>query len=250
MSITIEIKKRYFLNLALALLLVVFFLTIAFQPFFYYGQEETVFSPEEGKLELLNCAWTNGLDEDKDGFVRIIIAGKKDITVERRVNGALVETKASYKYSRASQELTINFEDASGETVYSAQCAFEPELSFGGTGKTTLLAYVLRPAQFGKLTEELQTVNPDYFVNEVIVLPIILVLLTALGIVVSCASKDIWIPGAYALTLGVLGVWGYMSNELLQFGQGRTLHLVFFVVIMLTAIAVLVLRRRRYFCEG
>lgn len=249
MSITIDIKKRYFLNLTLALLLTVFFLTTAFLPYFYYGQEEAVFAPEEGKLELLNCAWTNGVDDGDEGFVRINIAGKKDITVERVVNGALIETKANYKYSRSSQELTINFEDASGETVYSTKCTFLPEISFGGTGEATLVQYLLRPTLHPGLTEELLVEDPDYFINDVIVLPIVLTLLVLLGVVVCCASKDIWIPGAYAIVLGAVGIWGCMSNELLRYGQGRSTHLIYYVVILLAAVMMLVARKHRYFCE-
>lgn len=233
MRIELEISKKKLAQLGLTVLLIVLLAVQWFVPYFEYGTEAVMFTPEEGKVEALPGAWSNGLDPKKEGYIGIVIRGKKDITVTRRVDGELIETPARYKYSRGSQTLTFIWENAQGEEVSEDVALFDPVITFGGRGAAPMMQYVAAPFAFAEFKEELLEENPDYFINEVAVVPLLICLLAILLAVFSAVRKASRVVGAAGMAYSVFAAAGYCLNDLLKAGAGRTLHLVLLAAIFL-----------------
>ena len=242
MKLEINLTKRALRNLGLALMLIVLMLGMWFKPYFFYGNEAVLFTPEEGKLELLNGSWTNGIDEKKNGFVRITIAGKKDITVERRIDGTVYETKAQYKYSRADKLLTLTFFDENGETAAVEKCGFDPELIFGGTGEVALMQYMAAPFLFPDFKETLVEANPDYFINRVALLPLFSFAFALLGLVLCIFCRDSRWVSIYGAAYGIFAIVGYCLNDLLATGADRRLHIGICLVVLVYSAASFLIR--------
>lgn len=244
MEIKLSLSRKCIGNLCLAVICILILILFSAKPYFSYGHDAIVLTPEDGVLALLNGKWVNAVSKGTNGYYAVTIAGKKDVTVEKQQDGTAQTSKASYKYSRSSKELTISVQEDSGETtVY--ECAFEPSLILGGRKNIPLIHYLIHAYDYKDMDEDIQKTHPDYFINQEIVFPIIIMTGLVLTVIFCFAFHNKSLSMIMAVILSLFAIVVYLVSPLLAFGTGRLFHILCFAVLGITSAAIFILTRDR-----
>ena len=85
----------------------------------------------------------------------------------------------------------------------------------------------------------------NFYINDVVLIPIILLVLCIIGIVMCALKKDKLSAGIVPAILGVVGVIGYLTSDFLKLGDKYTVHIILFAVIFVVAVLHIVLSAKK-----
>lgn len=105
--------------------------------------------------------------------------------------------------------------------------------------------FVWFPHHHAGLTEQLTAQNADYSINPVAYTTVGLFVLSVLGAVFCLRESDSALCAIFPVTAGLLGLTSYLSTPAFQAGAWRWVHVTLFVLMVVTGIAAVVLRRSR-----
>ena len=123
--------------------------------------------------------------------------------------------------------LTIDF--ANGETKTDS---FASYVNYDSEKSLSLLGYVGFPYNHDEFTTEAAYAIKDYYINDVVLLPIILGLLGVLGLVIAILKRDSFGVGICPVLAGIIGLIGYATSEFLKMGDKFTMHMIFYAILL------------------
>lgn len=111
---------------------------------------------------------------------------------------------------------------------------FTPFFTCAGTGETvSIQEYVWFPTEHTALEKEIKASIPDHAIDEMVVMPLIVLLCGAAGAVIGLIKSDrIWCS-LLSVLCGLAGVWGYLTNLAFHLVSSWSLHLILSVLIAL-----------------
>ncbi len=233
MEIKLFLTRKCIYNLILGTACILLLIFFSVRPYFYYGNEEIILMPEEGILGLLDGKWVTEKPNGTDGYYSVTIAGKKNIRIEWQKDGVKSLSSASYKYSRASKELSFNLLDENGNTVNQIPCTFDPLLILGGRKEVSLVQYLVKPFEYEEMDQDISVNREDYFINQAVIFPLIIMIALIVTALIGFICHDKSIAPFLAVGDSVLAVIVYLINPLLCFGQDRLFHILCFIALLL-----------------
>jgi len=104
---------------------------------------------------------------------------------------------------------------------------FMPFWSYDGTS-TSIQSYIWFPTAHAPLKSYIAgQVGGDFALTmEVVLMPVLVLILTVLGIILCIAKSDIAFVSLVPLACGLVGVWGYLCQPAFQLGTNWVLHLL------------------------
>ena len=123
--------------------------------------------------------------------------------------------------------LTIDF--ANGETKTDS---FASYVNYDSEKTLSLLGYVGFPYNHDEFTTEAAYAIKDYYINDVVLLPIILGLLGVLGLVIAILKRDSFGVGICPVLAGIIGIIGYCTSTFLKMGDRFTMHIIFYCILL------------------
>jgi len=145
---------------------------------------------------------------------------------------ALMTTTGKAKYNDKKNLLTLTF--ANGEEI---ETEFTTNISYNGIKELSILGYVGFPYNVPDFDMEMGYKIENFYINDVVLVPIALLILAVLGIIFCILKKDkmsaAFLPAAFAL----VGIFGYIFSDFMKLGVNFGIHMIGFVVILLIAAA-------------
>lgn len=112
---------------------------------------------------------------------------------------------------------------------------FMPFWSYDGTS-TSIQTYVWFPTDNTALESYIAgQVGGDYSINSIILMPIIVLVTTVAGIILSISMPDNLFISLLPLGCGLVGIWGYLSKPAFQLGTNWVLHLIVCIAMVAAA---------------
>ena len=122
------------------------------------------------------------------------------------------------------------FTFANGETKSNN---FATSVGYDSEKTISLLGYVGFPYNADEFTAEAAYNIKDYYINDVVLLPIILGLLGVLGLVIGILKRDNFAAGICPTLAGIIGIIGYAVSPFIKMGDHFTSHMIFYAVILI-----------------
>jgi len=112
---------------------------------------------------------------------------------------------------------------------------FMPFWSYDGIS-TSIQSYVWFPTDHAPLESYIAgQVGGDYQINDIVLMPILVLVMTVIGIILCIAKSDIAFVSLIPLACGLVGVWGYLCQPAFQLGTNWVLHLLVCVAMIATS---------------
>ena len=112
---------------------------------------------------------------------------------------------------------------------------FMPFWSYDGIS-TSIQSYVWFPGNHAALeTYIVGQVGVDYSINDIVLMPVLVLVLTVVGIVLCIWKSDIPFVSLIPLACGLAGIFGYASQPAMQLGTNWVLHLVVCIAMVVTS---------------
>lgn len=153
---------------------------------------------------------------------------------------AMMETEGKAKYNEKKSTLTLTF--ANGEKV---ETGFGASFSYNEVKHLSILGYVGFPYEVEDFSEEMTYRIEGFYINDVVLVPIILLVLCIFGIVMCAMKKDKLSAGIVPALVGIVGVIGYLTSDFLKLGDKYTVHIVLYAVILAVAVLHIVLSAKK-----
>lgn len=103
---------------------------------------------------------------------------------------------------------------------------FMPFWSYDGIS-TSIQTYVWFPTEHADLgTYIAGQVGGDYNINSIVLMPVLVLVLTVIGIVLCIIKSENLFVGLLPLGCGLIGIWGYLSKAAFRLGTNWVLHLM------------------------
>jgi len=112
---------------------------------------------------------------------------------------------------------------------------FLPFWSYDGM-HTSIQGFVWFPNDHEPLTTWFAGQIPDYGINGVVGAPILILLCTVASVVVTIWKKDSSFAAVIPAACGIVGIWGYLTNPILQLGTTWVLHLIVSILLLAAAL--------------
>lgn len=143
---------------------------------------------------------------------------------------AMMTTEGKVKYNDKKNLLTLTFANGDEiETEYSAN------VSYNGTKELSILGYVGFPYNVPDFDMEMGYKIENYYINDVVLVPIALLVLAVLGVIFCILKRDkmsaAFLPVAFAL----IGIFGYIFSDFMKLGDKFWLHMIGFIVVLVVA---------------
>lgn len=153
---------------------------------------------------------------------------------------AMMETEGKAKYNEKKSTLSLTF--ANGDKI---DTPFGASFGYNEIKHLSILGYVGFPYEVEDFSEEMTYRIENFYINDVVLIPIILLVLCIIGIVMCALKKDKLSAGIVPAILGVVGVVGYLTSDFLKLGDKYTVHIVLFAVIFVVAVLHIVLSAKK-----
>ena len=145
----------------------------------------------------------------------------------------VMETPCTVKYNKG----TVTFTFANGKEKKSD---FAVLTGYDGETELSLLGYVGFPYNHTGFSDEMAYKIKGFYINDVVLLPIVLMVLGIAGIVkgilsIFSSKKRFWGVGVCPAAAGLVGFIGYLASDFLKLGTPFTFHVVFYIVMLLFA---------------
>lgn len=110
------------------------------------------------------------------------------------------------------------------------------------TEPVSIGGYVWFPSDHGEVTSYLQEqVSSDFKINDVIAMPILVLLLSAASIVVCLWQMNNPLVGLLPIACGLSGVWGFLAQPAFRLGSTWGFQLVLCIALLALGIVTLVM---------
>ena len=140
---------------------------------------------------------------------------------------AMMTTTGKVKFNDKKNLLTLTF--ANGDEI---ETAYTNDLSYNGVKKLSILGYVGFPYNVPDFDSEMAYNIKDFYINDVVLVPIILMILAIAGIIlniVKCGKMSAgYVPAVFAL----VGIFGYLFSDFLKLGDKFGTHMIGYVVVL------------------
>ncbi len=153
---------------------------------------------------------------------------------------AMMETEGKAKYNEKKSTLSLTF--ANGDKI---DTNFGASFGYNEIKHLSILGYVGFPYEVEDFSEEMTYRIENFYINDVVLIPIILLVLCIIGIVMCALKKDKLSAGIVPAILGVVGVIGYLTSDFLKLGDKYTVHIILFAVIFAVAVLHIVLSAKK-----
>lgn len=153
---------------------------------------------------------------------------------------AMMETEGKAKYNEKKSTLSLTF--ANGDKI---DTPFGASFGYNEIKHLSILGYVGFPYEVEDFSEEMTYRIENFYINDVVLIPIILLVLCIIGIVMCALKKDKLSAGIVPAILGVVGVIGYLTSDFLKLGDKYTVHIILFAVIFVVAVLHIVLSAKK-----
>ncbi len=105
---------------------------------------------------------------------------------------------------------------------------------------TSIQGYIWFPTDNNTLTKHIsEAIAEDHSVDSILMMPILVIVLGAVGAVLCLAKNDQWWTGIFPVACGCVGAWGYLSKAAFQLGTNWVLHLIVCIVLIAVGAATL-----------
>lgn len=145
---------------------------------------------------------------------------------------ALMTTTGKVKYNDKKNLLTLTF--ANGDEI---ETEYATSIGYNGIKELSILGYVGFPYNVPDFDMEMGYKIENFYINDVVLVPIALLILAVVGVIFCVIKKDkmsaAFLPAAFAL----VGIFGYLFSDFLKLGVKYGIHMTGFVVILLVAAA-------------
>lgn len=148
----------------------------------------------------------------------------------------MMETVGKVSYKEKKAELSLTF--ANGEKI---DTTYSTNVSFNEFKELSILGYIGFPYEVEDFTEEMAYKIKNFYINDVILVPILLLVLAILGVVVCYLKRDKLSAAILPLAFGLVGVIGYLTSDFLKLGDKFTTHVVGYAIIVVISIVHIVL---------
>lgn len=153
---------------------------------------------------------------------------------------AMMETEGKAKYNEKKSTLSLTF--ANGEKI---DTNFGASFGYNEIKHLSILGYVGFPYEVEDFTTEMAYRIENFYINDVVLIPIILLVLCIIGIVMCALKKDKLSAGIVPAALGIVGVIGYLTSDFLKLGDKYATHIILLVVIFAVAVLHIVLSAKK-----
>lgn len=153
---------------------------------------------------------------------------------------AMMETEGKAKYNEKKSTLSLTF--ANGDKI---DTPFGASFGYNEIKHLSILGYVGFPYEVEDFSEEMTYRIENFYINDVVLIPIILLVLCIIGVVMCALKKDKLSAGIVPAILGVVGVVGYLTSDFLKLGDKYTVHIILFAVIFVVAVLHIVLSAKK-----
>ena len=158
------------------------------------------------------------------------IAGAPEMQYEEYDNASeekpMMTTEGKAKYTEKKSSLKLTFaNDEEYEVNFGASFAYNQ------VKRLSILGYVGFPYNVEDFTTEMTYRIENFYINDVVLLPIVLLVLGILGVVVCFLKKDKMSSGFLPVAFGLVGVIGYLTSDFLKLGDGYATHIICYAVI-------------------
>ncbi|MBQ3078686.1 MAG: hypothetical protein IJC48_01625 [Clostridia bacterium] len=143
----------------------------------------------------------------------------------------LMETEGKVSYKEKNAALTLTF--ANGEKI---DTTYATSVSMNEQKKLSILGYVGFPYNVEDFSAEMAYKINGFYINDVVLVPIILLLLAVIGIVVCFIKKDKMSSGFLPAAFGIVGIVGYFTSDFLKLGERFWIHVGGYAVVLVVAI--------------
>ncbi len=143
---------------------------------------------------------------------------------------ALMTTAGKAKWNDKKNLLTLTF--ANGDEI---ETEFTSNVSYNGTKELSVLGYIGFPYNVPDFDMEMGYKIENYYINDVVLVPIALLILAVLGVIFCIIKKDkmsaAFLPVAFAL----VGIFGYSFSNFMKLGDKFWTHMIGFIVVLVVA---------------
>ena len=139
---------------------------------------------------------------------------------------AMMTTEGKAKYTEKKSLLKLTF--ANGEEY---DVDFASSFQYNEIKKLSILGYVGFPYNVEDFTTEMTYRIKDFYINDVVLLPIVLLVMAILGVVLCYFKKDSMFSGIIPAAFGIVGVIGYLCSDFLKLGDYFLIHVICYAVI-------------------
>ena len=158
------------------------------------------------------------------------IAGAPEMQYEEYDNTstekAMMTTEGKAKYTEKKSSLKLTF---ANDEEYEVN--FGASFGYNQVKRLSILGYVGFPYNVEDFTTEMTYRIENFYINDVVLLPIVLLVLGILGVVVCFLKKDKMSSGFLPVAFGLVGVIGYLTSDFLKLGDGYATHIICYAVI-------------------
>lgn len=121
---------------------------------------------------------------------------------------------------------------------------FMPFWNYGGM-TTSIQNYIWNPLSHTELGEFIAGhVGADYIIDQIIMMPIIVLFSAVAGIIVCIWKSDNLFTAFLPLLCGGAGIWGYLCKPAFRLGANWGIHLAICIIIFAAAILKIVFKLR------
>jgi len=120
---------------------------------------------------------------------------------------------------------------------------FTPYWSFGEgdkAGEASVSQYIWLPSDYKTLTKELEKTFDDYSINDIILPPILVLVLGAVGVVLGVLMAGKPLAGIIPTLCGAAGLWGWLTMPVLKMGATWGIQVALMAVILVVGVVSLV----------
>ena len=109
------------------------------------------------------------------------------------------------------------------------------------TQTVSILGYICEPLEFGDITVAIGDAVPDFVVNNIVLQPVLIFLLSLAGTVCCLIWRKNPLTALIPAACGLIGIWSFSTNPALQLGSNWGLHLLVCILILAAAVISVIL---------
>lgn len=168
----------------------------------------------------------------------LLIDSKTLDAIEKEASdeGALMEIPVKVALSNKGK-LTLKYTDeASGKDWKTDETDFAVSFKYDSVKTLSILGFVAFPNDYTEFTSgTLEYKIKNYFINDVVLVPILLLLLCVAGAVLAIVFRDSFASGICPAAAGIVGLIAYLSSSFLKLGMkgARTTHIIICVLLLI-----------------
>lgn len=151
-----------------------------------------------------------------------------DLEKEASKEDMLLKTDATIKYNAKSGAVTVTY--ANGDVK---ETSYATDLSYDSIKHLSILAYVAFPTDYAEFESDIAHYIQGYFINDVVLVPIVMFIFSLVGIVFAILKKDSFASGVCPTIVGLVGTIAYLTSRFLKLGDHRILHLCFCIALLI-----------------